>query len=107
MNQSTESVFGTFTLTEVSKKANILLFGTRYPPFDGRAYVKVCGQFQAGNEYLGFFCSPHYYQVDTDAGLAFTTSDHDVTPWNDDGPVPAGQSRKGCERGMSRLTLPL
>ena len=97
VNQSTESASGTFTLTGVSRKANISLSGTGYPPRDGRAYVKVCGQFQAGNEERGWFYRSYDYQIDTDTGLAFAKLDQDVTPWNNDGPVPAGQSRTGCE----------
>ena len=97
VNQSTESVYGTFTLTEATHKANVLLGDDRFPPSNGRMLVKVCGRFQAGNEFPGWFYSPAFYQVDTDAGLAFTALDDDVTSWNGNGSVPAGQSRNGCE----------
>ena len=63
----------------------------------GQKLMKVCGTMQAGTDYSGWFSSPRDYNVDTDAGTAFTMLDNDVNGWSiTDAPGP-GQSKTSCE----------
>ena len=97
VGQSSTPLLGTFTLNSVTIKDTFLLGTSRYRAPMGRKLIQVCGTMQAGSDYEGFFSSPRDYNVDTDAGTAFTMLDDDVNGWFiTDAPEP-GQSKTSCE----------
>ena len=97
VSQSSTPLFGTFTLNSVTIKDMFRLGTDRYRAPMGRKLIQVCGTMQAGTDYRGWFSPPRDYNVDTDAGTAFTMFDNDVNGWSiTDAPEP-GQSKTSCE----------
>ena len=97
VSQSSTPLFGTFTLNSVTIKDMFRLGTDRYRAPMGRKLIQVCGTMQAGTDYRGWFSPPRDYNVDTDAGTAFTMLDNDVDGWRiTDVPGP-GQSKTSCE----------
>ena len=97
VSQSSTPLFGTFTLNSVTIKDMFRLGTDPFRAPVGQKLIKVCGTMQAGTDYKGWFSSPRDYNVDTDAGTAFTMLDDDVNGWSiTDTPGP-GQSKTSCE----------
>ena len=94
--KTTSSVGSEFTLTSISRKSTVRYGTTDYDPFEGRAFVKVCGTVKVGSIETGFFAG-YYNNLSTDDGIGFVTSDGGTRDWLDVGVIPAGQTRSACD----------
>ena len=95
--QSSTPLFGTFTLNSVTIKNSFLLGTDSFQAPAGQKLIQVCGALQAGPEYRGWFFAARDYNVDTNAGTAFTMLDDDVAGWSLNNVPQPGQSNSSCE----------
>ena len=86
-----------FTLREITRKPTITLSGTKYTPFEGRQYLKVCGTVKASSDSRQPFLAGYTNNLTSDLGMGFLFPDHSETTWRDVGSVPAGQTRSACD----------
>ena len=94
VNEKTTSTGGReFTLTSISRKSTVRYGTSNYNPFEGRAFVKVCGTFKAGSTGTSFLAG-YYNNLSTDDGIGFVTSDDSTTGWLDVGAIPADNSKR-------------
>ena len=98
VNETATSAVGwSFTLTEITRKPNITLGGTKYSPIEGRQFLKVCGTFKAPSNRQRSFLAGYDNNLSSDRGLGFLSFDSSVTTWLDTRSVPAGETRNACD----------
>ena len=97
VNEKTTASSGReFTLTSITRKSTIRSGSINYNPFDGRAFVKVCGKVKAGSTSTAFIAG-YFNNLSTEDGIGFVTSDDGTTDWLDVGVISANQTRSACD----------
>ena len=86
-----------FTLTSVTRQSNVRLDGVDYIAPQGRQYIKICGTVRAPSTFGLTFLFGLDYNIDTDAGIGFISSDDSTTSWLEIGEIRPGTARTACD----------